>query len=199
MFAFKQLFTFFKVHCCIDSVVNNKLYYQCFTIVIYDHKLTLQFAPYFTIVINNPSLGRVSWYNNFIVQATVITILNYDCKTYIVQATIQNTLQANPLFLFLYLTVNRLVESIPAPLATGACTTTHFTAVIVATVVSYSVFHCLSLPPQSNIYRQDWSLLKWSPSLMVGYQPCPQIIDLGGSEWQWPTLKLICIWQQLQP
>ncbi len=59
-------------------------------------------------------------------------------------------------------------------------------------VTSQSVCLCLSVPPQYNICRQGWSLPQWSPlldsTLMEGSQDCPQILDQGGSEWQWQTL-----------
>jgi hypothetical protein len=32
---------------------------------------------------------------------------------------------------------------------------------------------------------------------MVGYQPCPQMLHKGGSDWHWQTLYLITIRQEL--
>ncbi len=61
------------------------LYHKCFTIVIYDRKGTLQFSAFIIIVIYTSSFGSVSQECSFIVQASVITIVNYDCKSFIVQ------------------------------------------------------------------------------------------------------------------
>ncbi len=51
-------------------------------------------------------------------------------------------------------------------------------------------FHRQSLPPKSNIFRQGWSLLKWSPMqdlTLIGILPAlPRNIRLG---WKWLTDK----------
>ena len=51
--------------------------------------------------------------------------------------------------------------------------------------ISQSVCKSHSLPPQSNIWRQGWSLPEWNylhdSTLMVGSKPCPQVLDQGVS------------------
>jgi hypothetical protein len=60
----------------------------------YKHEGMPQFTAYFTIVIYDPrwvalAFARIMRYaaNGFTVQATVITIINYGCKTFMLQAT----------------------------------------------------------------------------------------------------------------
>ncbi len=68
-------------------------------------------------------------------------------------------------------------------------------------VMKESACHYHLPPSQPNICRQGWSLPQWShlwgSSLMVGCQSCPQILDKDEREWQWQTLQLITLWQQL--
>ncbi len=57
-------------------------------------------------------------------------------------------------------------------------------------VISQSVCHRYSLPPQSNICRQGLSLPYWSLfTLMVFSQLCLKEVEQGGSEWQGQTLS----------
>ncbi len=71
-------------------------------------------------------------------------------------------------------------------------------------VISQSVCHLHSLLPlYSDICEKVWSLPEWSllrdSTLIVGSQPCPQILVQGGSDRKWQTLQLISIGQQLRP
>ncbi len=70
-------------------------------------------------------------------------------------------------------------------------------------VISQSVFHFLSLPPQPNICGPDQEPTISAESSMGLYsgmiEPFPQILDYGGSDRKWQTLQLILIRQQLLP
>ncbi len=70
-------------------------------------------------------------------------------------------------------------------------------------VISQSVCQFLSLPPWPNICGQDQEPTISAESSMVLYsgmiEPCPQILDQGGSDRKWQTLQLIMIRQQLLP
>ncbi len=62
---------------------------------------------------------------------------------------------------------------------------TFYGSICCCKLISQSVCHSHSLPPQSNICGQGWSIPEWNPLLdstpMIGSQHCPQILDQGGS------------------
>ncbi len=70
-------------------------------------------------------------------------------------------------------------------------------------VISQSVCHFLSLPPWPNICWQDQEPAIGAESIMGLYsgmiEPCPQILDQGGSDRKQQTLQLITVRQQLLP
>jgi hypothetical protein len=54
------------------------------------------------------ALFKIVNYDGFIVQVTVITIVNYDCNTFIVQATVVGSYQQRDLNVVFYLFVVKI-------------------------------------------------------------------------------------------
>ncbi len=62
-------------------------------------------------------------------------------------------------------------------------------------ITSKSFGHCHSLLPKSNIWKPNCQ--SGAPYRTLPFQPSLKILELGRWEWQWQTLQLIMIRQQL--